>query len=46
MTTCWHMAFAGFLGIVAVVVGDGSLAYYKVSLDAEGRFVAIGMLES
>jgi len=31
-----------FLG-VAVVVADGSLANFKLYLDAEGRFVAMGM---
>jgi hypothetical protein len=35
-----------FLGIVAVVVADGSLAYYTVYLNAEGRFVAVGMPKS
>jgi hypothetical protein len=35
-----------FVGIVAAVVADGSLAYYSVYLDAEGRFVAVGMPES
>jgi hypothetical protein len=35
-----------FLGMVDVLVGDGSHAYYTVYLDAEGRFVAIGMPKS
>jgi hypothetical protein len=35
-----------FLGMVDVLVGDGSHAYYMVYLDAEGRFVAIGMPKS
>jgi hypothetical protein len=35
-----------FLGMVAVLVADGSLTYYAVYLDAEGRFVAIRMPKS
>lgn len=35
-----------FLGMVDVLVGDASHAYYKVYLDAEGRFVANSMPKS
>jgi hypothetical protein len=36
----------GFSSALLTCGGDGSHAYYSVYLDAEGRFVAVGMPES